>query len=105
MEKKAKEIVNGKTVHTYNDVIGDTGLGKRIEDGDILTITGVTIDEGPFGGYVVFQTLEGKRYSGATAIMDFALKLREKPELMPVKVKAIEVISAVGRKYLRFTEP
>ena len=104
MEKEI-EKVGGKPVHTYNEVIGDTGLGQRIEDGDILIITGVTIDEGPFGGYVVFDTTEGKRYSGATAIMDFALKLREKPELMPVKVRAIEVVSAVGRKYMRFTEP
>jgi len=104
MEKEI-EKVGGKPVHTYNEVIGDTGLGQRIEDGDILIITGVTIDEGPFGGYVVFDTTEGKRYSGATAIMDFALKLREKPELMPVKVRAIEVVSAVGRKYIRFTEP
>lgn len=104
MEKEI-EKVGGKPVHTYNEVIGDTGLGQRIEDGDILIITGVTIDEGPFGGYVVFDTTEGKRYSGATAIMDFALKLREKPELMPVKVRAIEVVSAMGRKYMRFTEP
>lgn len=104
MEKEI-EKVGGKPVHTYNEVIGDTGLGERIEDGDVLIITGLTIDEGPFGGYVVFDTTEGKRYSGATAVLDFALRLKENPELMPVKVKAIEVISAVGRKYMRFTQP
>lgn len=99
MENETQQVVHG-----YNDVISDAGLGQRIEDGDVITITGVTIDEGPFGSYVVFDTFGGRRYSGAIAIVDFGLKLREKLDLLPVTVRAVEVTSAIGRRYLRFTQ-
>ena len=103
MEKEVEKF-EGKPVYDYYDVVSDEEIGRSLNDGDVIIITGVSIDKGRFGELVVFDTPEGKRYSGAIAIVDFALRLIEHPEYMPVRVKVAEVTSALGRRYLRFTQ-
>ncbi len=92
------------TVHGYFDVVSEGEYGRKISPGDTLIINGVNIVNGHYGEIAVFETTQGKRYSGATAIVDFAEKLLLKPELLPVKVGVVEAISAMGRRYITFTQ-
>lgn len=90
------------TIHGYFDVVGEGEYGRKISPGDTLIINAVNIVNGQYGEIAVFETTEGKRYSGGTAIVDFATKLIAKPELLPVKVGVGEAVSAAGRRYITF---
>jgi len=92
------------TVHGYNDVVGESEYRKKLSPGDVIIIRSVNLVNGHYGEIAVFETTQGKRYSGAMAIVDFAEKLLLKPELLPVKVGVVEAISAMGRRYITFTQ-
>lgn len=96
------DVAEKPRVHGYYDVVGESEYGRKLSPGDTITIEGVNLATAQYGTIAVFDTPEGRRYSGAQAIVDFAEKLLVKPELLPVRVGVGEAISAVGRRYITF---
>lgn len=84
-------------VKTFKQFQEEVGLGKKLLVGDEIIINAVSFAETRYGEVVVFETDKGKRFSGATAIVDVARKMT--PEHLPMSARVTEAVSATGRTY------
>ncbi len=72
-----------------------------VKEGMAFVIDDVTIDDTEFGETAVFTTSTGEEYlTTAVALVNFAKRLMENPECLPMKVKIITRESERGRRYL-----
>ena len=68
--------------------------------GKTYELTGVAFHPTKYGDVAVFETPEGRVYSGAMALVDDA-RLMEETDF-PMTVTVTEMESSVGRKYQTF---
>ena len=85
------------SVKTFKEFKEEVGLGEKLLVGDEIIINAVSFAETRYGEVVVFETDKGKRFSGATAIVDVARKIT--PEHLPMSARVEETVSASGRTY------
>lgn len=72
-----------------------------VKEGMSFIIDDVTIDETEFGETAIFTTEIGEEYlTTAVALVNFAKRLMENPDCLPMRVKIITRESARGRRYL-----
>ena len=84
-------------VKTFKQFQEEVGLGEKLLVGDEIIIKAVSFAETRYGEVVVFETDKGKRFSGATAIVNIAKKIT--PEHLPMSARVTETVSASGRTY------
>ena len=85
------------SVKTFKEFREEVGLGEKLLVGEEIIIKAVSFAETRYGEVVVFETDKGKRFSGATAIVDVARKIT--PEHLPMSARVEEAVSASGRTY------
>lgn len=85
------------SVKTFKEFREEIGLGEKLVVGDEIIIKSISFAETRYGTVAVFETDKGKRYSGATAIVDVARKIT--PEYLPMSARVEETVSASGRTY------
>lgn len=88
---------------SYADFKERRSIGDKMLVGESYTLKGVSFTPTKYGDVAVFETDGGKRYSGATAIVEDARFMV--PDDFPMTVKVVEVESANGRKYQCFAQP
>lgn len=84
-------------VKTFKQFQEEVGLGEKLLVGDEIIINAVSFAETRYGEVTVFETDKGKRFSGATAIVNIARKMT--PEHLPMSARVTEAVSATGRTY------
>lgn len=84
-------------VKTFKQFQEEVGLGEKLLVGDEIIIKAVSFAETRYGEVAVFETDKGKRFSGATAIVDVARRMT--PEHLPLSARVTEAVSATGRTY------
>ena len=63
------------SVKTFKEFREEIGLGEKLVVGDEIIIKSISFAETRYGTVAVFETDKGKRFSGATAIVDVARKI------------------------------
>lgn len=103
MTKQNKTVQNeNESVHTIAEFREGMGFGKKLEVGDVVIIEDIQFAEGLYGRVALLDTTEGRRYTGATALVAFCERLAEHPEYLPIRVEVAEATSAKGRVYQVF---
>ena len=87
---------------TVDEFLEETGFGKKLMPGDVVIIRAVSFTESMYGEVALLDTDEGRRYTGATALVDFCKRLYERPEFLPMRVEVTERVSDKGRTYQVF---
>ena len=85
-------------IHSVEDLFPPR---RFVKEGMAFVIDDVTIDDTEFGETAVFTTSTGEEYlTTAVALVNFAKRLMENPECLPMKVEIITRESERGRRYL-----
>lgn len=85
-------------IHTVSDLFPPR---RFVKAGMAFVIDDVTIDETEFGETAIFTTETGEEYlTTAVALVNFAKRLMDYPDCLPMRVKIITRESARGRRYL-----
>src|SRR5690606_3628273 len=87
---------------TVDEFLEETGFGKKLMPGDVVIIRAVSFTTSMYGDVALLDTDEGRRYTGATALVDFCKRLSERPEFLPMRVEVAETVSDRGRTYQVF---
>ena len=85
------------SIKTFKEFREEIGIGDKLVVGDEIIIKSVSFAETSYGTVAVFETDKGKRFSGATAIVNIARKMT--PEHLPMSARVEETVSASGRTY------
>ncbi len=93
---------NQQKLFSVGEFLEETGFGKKIVVGDTIVIRSVSFTDSLYGEVAVLSTDEGRRYTGATALVDFCKRLADNPEFLPMKVTVTEMVSSNGRTYQTF---
>ena len=87
---------------TVDEFLEETGFGKKLMPGDVVIIRAVTFTTSMYGDVALLDTDEGRRYTGATALVDFCKRLSDHPDYLPMRVEVTETVSDKGRTYQVF---
>lgn len=87
---------------SVSEFLEETGFGRKLEIGDSVVIHDVDFAESQYGEVALLTTDEGRRYTGAVALVDFCKRLSDNPDFMPISVTVTEAISDKGRTYQTF---
>jgi len=87
---------------TVDEFLEETGFGKKLMPGDVVIIRAVTFTTSMYGDVALLDTDEGRRYAGATALVDFCKRLSDHPDYLPMRVEVTETVSDKGRTYQVF---
>ena len=85
-----------------DEFLEETGFGKKLIPGDVVIIRAVSFTESMYGEVALLETDEGRRYTGATALVDFCKRLSDHPDYLPMRVEVTETVSDRGRTYQVF---
>jgi hypothetical protein len=103
-QEVAKKMTDTKQtkLSTVDEFLEETGFGKKLIPGDVVIIRAVSFTESMYGEVALLDTDEGRRYTGATALVDFCKRLSDHPDYLPMRVEVTETVSDKGRTYQVF---
>ena len=89
-------------ISTVDEFLEETGFGIKLMPGDVVIIRAVSFTTSMYGEVALLETDEGRRYTGATALVDFCKRLSDHPDYLPMRVEVTETVSDKGRTYQVF---
>ncbi len=104
MVQRDETTMSEKQIKLFSveEFLEETGFGKKLEIGDSVVIRDIDFSESQYGEVALLTTDEGRRYTGAVALVDFCKKLYNNPDFLPIAVTVTEAISDKGRTYQTF---